>query len=341
MVKQFEELNIWENREIMAAVICGTGSYAPDYTMDNHKIAEFVETSDDWIRERTGIRRRHIAKEETTTYMAAQAAKRAVENAGIAPDEIELIIMATLSSDVIVPCSACEVQRELGAGNAACFDINAACSGFVVAYNMADAFFAAGQYRTALVVAAESLSRLTDWSDRNTCILFGDGAGAAVLKNSPGKHYFSVTHSDGEKGWTLTCKNRLTAEGGKLPREYYIDMNGQEIFKFAVRRVPELVREVLEKNALEQEEIDWYIMHQANGRILEAVAKRLGEPVEKFPMNVQNYGNTSSASVPILLDELNRAGRLKKGEKMLVAGFGAGLTWSGNILEWDMPNTAG
>lgn len=331
-----EELNIWENREIMAAVICGTGSYAPDYIMDNHEIAKLVETSDAWIQERTGIKQRHIAEAETTTHMAAQAAKRAVENAGVPPEEIELIIVATLSSDVIVPCSACEVQREIGAERAACFDINAACSGFVVAYNMADAFFAAGQYRTALIVAAESLSHLTDWNDRNTCILFGDGAGAAVLKNSPGRHFLSVTHSDGEKGWTLTCKNRLAMEPGELAREYYIDMNGQEIFKFAVRRVPELVREVLEKNGVEQREISKYVVHQANSRILEAVAKRLGEPVKKFPMNLQNYGNTSSASIPILLDEINRGGKLKKGEKILMAGFGAGLTWSGNILEWNM-----
>lgn len=318
----------------MSAVICGTGSYAPEYIMDNERIAELVETSDDWIRERTGIRKRHIAKAETTTFMAVQAARRAVENAGISPEEIELIIMATLSSDVILPCTACEVQKEIGAGNAAAFDINAACSGFVIACNMADAFFAAGQYRTALIVAAESLSRLTDWSDRSTCILFGDGAGAVVLKDSPGKHLLSVTHSDGEKGWTLTCKNLLAAEQKEPLREHCIDMDGQEIFKFAVRRVPELVREVLQKNNVDQEEIAWYIMHQANSRILEAVAKRLGVPAMKFPMNLQHYGNTSSASIPILLDEMNRGGKFLRGEKLLLAGFGAGLTWSGNILEW-------
>ncbi|MCI9296819.1 MAG: ketoacyl-ACP synthase III [Lachnospiraceae bacterium] len=322
----------------MAAVICGTGSYAPGYVMDNDKIAELVETNDTWIRERTGIRQRHIAKTETTTYMAAEAAGRAIENAGISPEDIELIIMATLSSDVILPSSACEVQREIGAKNAAAFDINAACSGFVIAYNMVDAFFAAGQYKTALIVAAESLSHLTDYTDRNTCILFGDGAGAAVLKNSQGKHFLSVTHSDGAKGWTLTCKNRLgaNAEGEKFSREFYIDMNGQEIFKFAVRRVPELIREVLRKNGVKQEEIAWFVVHQANLRILETVARHIGEPAWKFPMNLQHYGNTSSASVPILLDELNREGRLKKGDKILLAGFGAGLTWSGNILEWDM-----
>ncbi|RKJ45632.1 ketoacyl-ACP synthase III [bacterium 1XD8-76] len=318
----------------MSAVICGTGSYAPNYIMDNDRIAELVETNDTWIQERTGIRQRHIAKEETTVYMACEAAKRAVECAGISPEEIELIIVATLSSDVILPCTACEVQREIGAKGAAAFDINAACSGFVIAYNMADAFFAAGQYKTALIVAAESLSHLTDWTDRNTCILFGDGAGAAVLKSVPGKHFLSVTHSDGEKGWALTCKNRLAVEKSGFGREFYIDMNGQEIFKFAVRKVPELIREVLRKNGVKQEEIDWFVVHQANCRILEAVARHIGEPSWKFPMNLQSYGNTSSASIPLLLDEINRQGKLKKGDKILLAGFGAGLTWSGNILEW-------
>lgn len=318
----------------MSAVICGMGSYVPAYKMDNDEIAKLVETSDAWIRERTGIRERHVAKTETTTYMAAQAAKRALEDAGVFPEEIELIIVATLSSDIITPCTACEVQKEIGAAQAACFDINAACSGFTIAYNMVDAFFEAGQYRTALIVAAESLSRLTDWTDRNTCILFGDGAGAAVVKKGAGRHYFSVTHSDGERGFALTCKNRLTAGAEPFPREYYIDMNGQEIFKFAVRKVPELIRELLQKNNVRQEEVTWFVVHQANSRILESVARHLGEPSFKFPMNLQHYGNTSSASIPILLDEMNRQGKLKKRDKVLIAGFGAGLTWSGNILDW-------
>ena len=322
--------------EIMSAVIYGTGSYAPAYIMDNNEIAELVETNDAWIRERTGIRQRHIAKTETTTYMAAQAAKRAIDNAGISPEEIELVIVATLSSDVILPCTACEVQKEIGAKGASCFDINAACSGFTIAYHMADAFFEAGQYQTALIVAAESLSHLIDWTDRKTCILFGDGAGAAVLKKGAGRHYFSVTHSDGEKGWTLTCKNRTATDGEPFSRAHFIDMNGQEIFKFAVRKVPELIREVLRKNDVRQEEITWFVVHQANSRILESVAKHLGEPSWKFPMNVQHYGNTSSASIPILLDEMNRQGKLKKGDKILIAGFGAGLTWSGGIVDWEI-----
>lgn len=322
----------------MSAVICGTGSYVPGNILDNHKIAELVDTNDAWIQERTGISRRHIVKTETTTDMAVQAAKRAIENANVLPEEIELIIVATLSSDVITPCTACMVQKEIGAMQAACFDLNAACSGFVIAYNVASAFFAAEQYKTALIVASESLSHLTDWTDRNTCILFGDGAGAAVLRKGEGKQYVSVTHADGEKGWTLTCKNRLAMEQEKLipkfAREYYIEMNGQEIFKFAVRKVPELIREVLRKNDVKQEEIAWFVLHQANSRILEAVARHLGEPARKFPMNLHEYGNTSSASIPLLLDEMNRQGKLEKGQKILIAGFGAGLTWSSNILEW-------
>lgn len=317
----------------MSAVICGTGSYLPDYIMENNEIEKFVDTNDAWIRERTGIRRRHIAKAETTTYMAAAAANGALENGGISPEEIDLIIMATLSCDVIVPCGACEVQRAIGAKNAAAFDINGACSGFVVAYHVADTFLESGQYQTVLIVSAESLSRLTDWTDRNTCVLFGDGAGAVVLKRDPAKHYFSITRSDGERGWALTCKNRPTGEEG-FSRAFYIDMNGQEIFKFVVRRVPELIQELLRKNNLDREEIAWYILHQANSRILEAVARHIGEPAWKFPMNLQDYGNTSSASIPILLDEMNRRGKFKKGEKLVLVGFGGGLSWSGAVLEW-------
>lgn len=319
----------------MSAVICGTGSYAPEHIMDNSEVETIVATSDAWIKERTGIRQRHIARDETTTCMAVEAAKRALENAKVRPEEVGLILMATLSPDVILPCSACEVQKELGAKQAAAFDINAACSGFVVAYSMADALLETGRYETVLVVAAERLSGLTDWRDRNTCILFGDGAGAAVLKNGPRRHYLPVLHSDGEKGSALTCKNRPFGEEG-FSRAFYIDMNGQEIFKFAVRKVPELIEEILQKNDLEQEEISWFVLHQANSRILEAVARHIGEPAWKFPMNLQYYGNTSSASIPILLDEMNRQGKCKKGEKILMAGFGAGLTWGGTVFEWDM-----
>ncbi len=325
----------------MIGSICGTGSCIPRYTMDNNELAKFVETSDEWIRERTGVIRRHIIKEETTVSMASEAGKRALENAGVSAEQIDLILVATISSNVLLPCTACEVQKNLGAVNATCFDLGgAACSGFVLAYNTAEAYLAGGVYKTALVIGSESLSSITNWNDRGTCILFGDGAGAAVLKAEEGVRYLPVTHSDGAKGEALICRSRYdtngitkkTSDASVNEEEYFIQMDGQAVFKFAVKKVPEVIKEVLVLNCLEKKDIDLYILHQANRRIVEAVAKRLGEPIEKFPMNLQEYGNTSSASIPILLDELNRAGTLKPGQKLLLAGFGAGLTWGASIL---------
>ena len=327
----------------MSGIICGTGSYVPPYSMDNNDIAKLVETSDEWIRERTGVVRRHVIQEETTVSMAARAGQSALENAGIKPEEVDLILVSTISSNVILPCAACEVQRELGAVNATCFDLNAACTGFLLGYNTAAAYLAAGVYQTALVIGSESLSNLTNWKDRSTCILFGDGAGAAVIQRGEGRHYLPVTHSNGAKGGALTCKSRHDHNG--LTRhqevetladpEYFMQMDGQAVFKFAVRSVPQAVEEVLEANQVKKEEISCYILHQANRRIVEAVAKRLGEPLEKFPMNLQEYGNTSSASIPILLDEQNRSGKLKKGDRIVLAGFGAGLSWGASILDWE------
>ena len=299
----------------MTGIICGTGSYAPSYTMDNNDIAKLVETSDEWIQERTGVVRRHIIQGETTVSMACEAAKRALDNAEVTPEEIDLILVSTISSNVILPCAACEVQKELGAMNATCFDLSAACTGFVLAYN---------------------------WKDRGTCILFGDGAGAAVLKAEDQKFYLPVTHSDGLKGVALTCKSRHDCNGltseiaaeSLVDEAHFMQMDGQAVFKFAVKKVPEVIREALKRNKMTQKEIDWYILHQANRRIVEAVAKRLEEPIEKFPMNLQEYGNTSSASIPILLDEMNRTGKLKAGQKIMMAGFGAGLTWGATIIEW-------
>lgn len=324
----------------MTGSICGTGSYIPRYTMDNNDIADLVETSDEWIRERTGVVRRHIIKEETTVSMASEAARRALEDAGVPAQDIDLILVATISSNVLLPCTACEVQKDLGAEHATCFDLGgAACTGFVLAYNTAEAYLASGVYKTALIIGSESLSAITNWRDRGTCILFGDGAGAAVLKaKEGGSRYLPVTHSEGAKGAALTCRSRYDYNGITQKRregedsEYFIRMDGQAVFKFAVKKVPEAVEEVLELNKLQKEDIDLYILHQANRRIVEAVAKRLEEPIEKFPMNLQEYGNTSSASIPILLDELKRGGRLKAGQRLLLAGFGAGLTWGAAIV---------
>ena len=326
----------------MTGVIAGTGSYVPSYGMDNNKLSEFVDTSDEWIKERTGVARRHIVADETTSFMAAEAAKKAVEDADLTPDQIDLILVSTISSDVILPCTACEVQRILGAVNATCFDLNAACTGFVLAYNTANAYIQSGVYKNALVIGSESLSNLTNWKDRGTCILFGDGAGAVVLTAEEKASYVPATHSEGAKGEALTLKSRHDSNGitkeiepnRMMDAEYFMQMDGQAVFKFAVKKVPEAILEVLDKNNIKKEDIDCYLLHQANRRIVEAVAKRMGEPIEKFPMNLQEYGNTSSASIPILLDELSREGKLKSGKHIVLAGFGAGLTWGASIMDW-------
>ena len=320
----------------MTGIICGTGSYAPSYVMDNNEIATMVETSDEWIRERTGVVTRHIIKDETTVSMACEAATRALADGDVDARELDLIIVSTISSNIILPCTACEVQKELAAEHATCFDMSAACSGFVLAYNTALAYLSGGIYKTALIIGSESLSNLTNWKDRSTCILFGDGAGAAVMKAGEGRAYLPVTCSDGGKGKALTCLSRHTpVESAHMnDPEYYMQMDGQAVFKFAVKSVPEVINEALELNHVSSGEISYYILHQANRRIIEAVARRLGEPMEKFPVNLQEYGNTSSASIPILLDEMNREGKLRKGQKLVLAGFGAGLTWGASIIEW-------
>lgn len=307
----------------MIGKICGTGSYVPSNFMDNNDLAKIVDTNDEWIRERTGIIRRHIIREDTTVTMAAKAAEEALKDAGVSAEEIDLILVSTISSNVILPCTACEVQREIGAIHATGFDLNAACTGFLFAYNTAQAFIAGGIYRTVLIIGAESLSNIMDWKDRGTCILFGDGAGAAVLKAGEGNMISTVTHSDGSKGEALQC------EPGTFMR-----MDGQAVFKFALKQVPACITELLEKNDLRVEEVDYFVLHQANRRIVEAVAKRLKTGIEKFPMNLQEYGNTSSASIPLLLDEMNRKGMLREGMKVVMAGFGAGLSWGATLIEW-------
>ena len=320
----------------MVGKICGTGSYVPPHVMSNDDLAKIVDTNDEWIRERTGIGRRHIIKGETTSYMAGQAALKAVENSGIDPEEIELILLATSSSETIFPCAACEVQKTIGAVHAAGYDLNAACTGFVLAFNTAQAYISAGLYKTVLVIGADSMSNLVDWTDRSTCILFGDGAGAAVLRAEEGAPVFMAAHSDGVKGEALTglSRHRKDRNESGEDRESYIHMDGQAVIKFAVRKVPEIIEEVLEQADVKLEEIEDFVLHQANRRIIEAVAKRLKTDIEKFPMNLEEYANTSAATVPILLDEMNRAGSLKKGEKVMLSGFGAGLTWAACLFEW-------
>ncbi|NCB91305.1 MAG: ketoacyl-ACP synthase III [Clostridia bacterium] len=325
----------------MTTRIVGTGSSLPANNISNDQLSSIVETSDEWISSRTGIRNRRIVKEETGASMAVNAAKAALENSGVAPEEIDLIIVATCSSDWQFPSTACIVQKEIGAVHAVAFDISAACSGFLFALNTAHAYFKAGIYKKALVIGTEVLSKLVDWEDRSTCVLFGDGAGAAVVEEAESGLEAFVQHSDGVKGSVLTCGGKAvhnplqdTENGQEDKKTDYIAMDGQEVFKFAVKKVPECIHEVLEATHTKTEDIQWYILHQANSRIIQSVAKRLRVPEERFPMNMDAYGNTSAASIPILLDEMNRKGMLKKGDKVIMSGFGAGLTWSAAQLTW-------
>ena len=319
----------------MFVKIKGTGSCLPEKVLDNAAISQLVDTNDEWIQSRTGIKSRHIVGKETAVSMAAVAAEKALEDAGITAEEIDLLIVSSVSSEQLLPCTACSVQKELGAVNAAAFDLNAACSGFIVAYQMAAGQIKAGLSKKALLIGVECLSNIVNWKDRGTCILFGDGAGAAVIsaEEEGNIEIPSVLHSDGSRGEVLTCKNP-TGERKDGSLEGYVAMDGREIYKFAVRQVPVVIDEILKKAEKSVEEIDLFVLHQANRRIMEAIAKRLKQPIEKFPMDMMQNGNMSSASIPVLLDELKKAGKLQPGMKIVVAGFGAGLTWGGMYLEW-------
>lgn len=323
----------------MKTMIIGTGSYVPPRVVTNDDLAEIVDTSDQWIRSRTGIGQRHISDGPGTTWMAAEAAKLALEDAQVKPEEIDLIIVATTTADCCFPSTACEVQGVLGAENAVGYDVSAACSGFIFALHTMDALIKTGNYRTGLVIGADNLSKVVDWSDRSTCVLFGDGAGAAVVRAcEDGKR--GLIHgkigSDGRKASVLTCQARTM--GNLLtrtkPKPGYIAMEGQEVFKFAVKKVPECVERLLRDVDMDMSDVNYLVLHQANYRICESIAKRLKISMDKIPMNIDRYGNTSGATIPILLDEMNRQGKLNRGDKVVLAGFGAGLTWGALLVEW-------
>lgn len=320
----------------MVARIVGTGSAVPENIVTNDDLSRIVDTNDEWISTRTGIRERRIAKEENTTILACRAAKKALENAGMDAADVELILVATCTPDSFFPNTACRVQKEIGAWNAVGFDLSAACSGFVFALSTVQAYIRSGVYKNALLIGAETLSKLLNWEDRGTCVLFGDGAGAVVVKAHETGFMDMVQWSDGRGDSVLTCGARqmknVLAPGAQ--EADYVAMEGQPVFKFAVKKVPECITQVLEKTGTEKEEIRYYVLHQANSRIIQSVAKRLKESEEKFPMNLERHGNTSAASIPILLDEMNREGKLEKGDKIILSGFGAGLTWGAALLEW-------
>ncbi len=318
----------------MFANIKGTGSYLPEFVMTNDMLAETVDTSDEWIRSRTGVAQRHIAKTQTVAYMAGQAAEGALADAGMRAEEIELLIVCTCSAEQMVPCIACEVQNQIGAVNAICFDLNVACTGFITAYQQAVAMMKAGMIKKAMLIGVESLSNMMDFEDRGTCILFGDGAGAAILtcEDADALEIPVILHADGSKGHVLTACSGIGQE--KAPYIQPIAMDGKAVFQFAVRKVPEVIREIIALTDKELDDIDLFILHQANKRIVEGVAKKLKQDIAKFPMDMMYNGNMSSASIPVLLDELNKANKLRPGMKLIFAGFGAGLTWGGMYLEW-------
>ncbi len=320
----------------MSARIIGTGSCLPSLVVDNRKLEEIVDTTDEWIRNRTGIESRHIAVEETTTSMAIAAAQAALEDAGISAGQLDLILVGTISGDCVFPATACQVQSALGAERAVAFDISAACAGFLFGLGIVDAYMKAGRIRTALVIGAETLSKMMDWKDRSTCVLFGDGAGAAVLREEEQGILSILQASDGQKGDALICENRRVNNPYRENSNEldYTKMNGQEVYRFAVRTVPQSIEKALDEAGVGADEIKYFVLHQANIRILEAVAKRLGQPFEKFPTNLQKCGNISAGSVPVLLDEINRAGKLQRGDKIVLAGFGAGLTCGTAVLTW-------
>ncbi len=324
----------------MKARITGTGSYAPSRIMTNAELERMVATSDDWIRERTGIRERHIAASgEACSDLAVQAGRRALEAAGIAAADLDMILVATCTGDYPLPATACLVQHQLGANKAAACDLAAACCGFVYALSVADAYVRTGM-RHVLVIGSEVMSAITDWTDRNTCILFGDGAGAAVVSACEGERGILSTHlrSDGSLCELIT----VPGGGSRTPpsekvmaeRTNFIKMKGNETFKVAVRTLEEIARETLAENQLKVEDLDLYVPHQANVRILKAVMERLGLPIEKVMLNLEHYGNTSAASIPIALDEAVRAGRVRDGSLVMLGAFGAGLTWASALIRW-------
>lgn len=302
----------------------------------NNDLSEIMDTSDEWISTRTGIRERRLVKEETTAFLTAEAAKRALEDAKVTADEIDLIIVGTISGDHKTPSTACEVQAAIGAVRALAFDISAACSGFMFALYTAQAYIQAGICEKALVIGGETLSKIMDWSDRSTCVLFGDGAGAAVVaKDDTGILSFDQG-CDGSKGMVLSCPDRSNNNPYvKTDKEIkYVYMDGQAVYKFAVTIVPESIRRAVEHAGLDMEDIKYFLLHQANIRILQSVSKRLKVDMEKFPVNLDHCANTSAGSVPILLDEVNKKGLLQKGDKIVMSGFGGGLTWGTTVLEW-------
>jgi 3-oxoacyl-[acyl-carrier-protein] synthase-3 len=318
--------------------IAGTGSYLPDRILTNDDLCRVVETSDEWIRTRTGIRERHIAAEDQTSGdLGYRAALRAMEAAGVTAAELDLIVVGTTTPDIVFPSTACLIQARLGAEGCMAMDVNAACSGFIYALTVADKFVRSGDAATVLVIGTETLTRITDWTDRTTCVLFGDGAGAVVLKADSQAGILSThLHADGSKKELLW--NPVGVSAGFRPDEVnngsHILMKGSEVFKYAVKALDAVVEEALSANQLNKHDLDWLVPHQANLRIIEATAKRLDMPMDQVVVTVDRHGNTSSASVPMALDEAVRDGRIQRGQLLLLEAFGGGFTWGSVLIRY-------
>ena len=323
----------------MTGRIVGLGSYLPKKIVTNDDLAKTIDTSDEWIQERTGIKTRHISDPlvEKPSMMAGEAAKRALADAGLTGSDIDLIVVSCTTPDLIFPSMACCVQEAIEADGCGCFDVNSACPGWLAAFNTAQSFIESGNAKNALVVGSEILSNYVDWNDRGSCILFGDGAGAAVLSadESLPKNKM-IMHATYKKAECLRCENRMQParwEEEDFFNNTYFRMAGRDVFRFAVTEVPKIINELSEKYEFSFDEVDYFILHQANARIIETIAKRLGQDISKFPMHLYDTGNTSTASIPMLLDQMKRDGRLKKGQKIVMSSFGAGLTWAANYIE--------
>ena len=318
--------------------IAGVGAYLPSLVVTNDKLTDFVDTNDEWISERTGIKERRISQSEDTSDIASSAARSALERSKIKPEELDLIIVATISPDMFIPSVSCLVQSKIGAKKAACFDINVACSGFVYGMEIAKGMMLSMNYKNALVIGAEVLSKVMDWEDRSTCILFGDGSGAAVLKTGNKNGLIkSYLKAEGEKWESLTigaADFNTPFSKEKVLKDRIIKMNGREVFKFATKSIEDGVRKILEDTGIRLEEIKYIVPHQANSRIISSAAKRLDISKEKFYVNLDKVGNTSSASVPIALNEMYEKGLLESGDKIILVAFGGGLTYGATLIEW-------
>ncbi|GAB61166.1 MAG: ketoacyl-ACP synthase III [Candidatus Jettenia sp.] len=323
------------------ASITGIGSYLPNKILTNYDLEKLVETSNDWIVQRTGIKERHIVENGIiTSDLATQASIYAMEDAGVSPQDLDMIITSTITPDHIFPSTSCYIQQKLGATRAGAFDILAACAGFIYALAVGESFINSGAIKTALVVGAECLSKITDYTDRSTCVLFGDGAGAVIIQKNPTKHEILSTRlaADGSQADVLImpgggARNPASLESIQQ-RAHYIQFRGKEVFKLAINNITNLILETADENGLKLADIDLIIPHQSNLRIIEATMEKLGLPMEKAFVNIDKYGNTSSASIPIAINEARKEGRIKKGDIVMLVAFGGGLTWGSSIIRW-------